>query len=138
MNITVHLSSRFYFLSVPPEWSAELLGARLKTSAGPRHPHGQVSTTRSAADSLHLVLQPGLVTTPTMMKLPARTSKPTGAIRFGAQASCDIDTPRNVTCEQGLVPTYSVAATGADDISKAVKFASKNNVKLVVKNTGHD
>ncbi|KAG8711699.1 hypothetical protein FRC08_015569 [Ceratobasidium sp. 394] len=51
---------------------------------------------------------------------------------------CDIDTPRNVTCEQGLVPTYSVAAVGADDISKAIKFASKHNVKLVVKNTGHD
>ncbi|KAG8761948.1 hypothetical protein FRC12_009258 [Ceratobasidium sp. 428] len=51
---------------------------------------------------------------------------------------CDIESPRNVTCDQGFIPTYSVAAAGADDISKAVKFASKNNVKLVVKNTGHD
>ncbi|KAG8765345.1 hypothetical protein FRC12_007544 [Ceratobasidium sp. 428] len=51
---------------------------------------------------------------------------------------CDIESPRNVTCDQGFIPTYSVAAVGADDISKAVKFASKNSVKLVVKNTGHD
>ncbi|KAG8699106.1 hypothetical protein FRC09_006834, partial [Ceratobasidium sp. 395] len=64
----------------------------------------------------------------------------TGAMQGLAWESpgCDIESPRNVTCDQGFIPTYSVAAVGADDISKAVKFASKNSVKLVVKNTGHD
>ncbi|ELU40474.1 FAD/FMN-containing protein [Rhizoctonia solani AG-1 IA] len=36
---------------------------------------------------------------------------------------CGIDTPRNVTCPQGLVPAYAVAAESADDVSKAVEFA---------------
>ncbi|KAB5588743.1 hypothetical protein CTheo_7820 [Ceratobasidium theobromae] len=51
---------------------------------------------------------------------------------------CDIDTPRNVTCAQGFVPVYSVAAESASDVSKAVKFASQHNLRLVIKNTGHD
>ncbi|CAE6442278.1 unnamed protein product [Rhizoctonia solani] len=51
---------------------------------------------------------------------------------------CRIDTPRNATCPQGLVPTYAVAAENADDVSKAVKFAQKHKLKLVIKNTGHD
>ncbi|MBE3048343.1 FAD-dependent oxidoreductase [Candidatus Bathyarchaeota archaeon] len=33
---------------------------------------------------------------------------------------------------------YSVAARSAADVSAAVKFAGKHNVRLVVKNTGHD
>ncbi|KAG9082944.1 hypothetical protein FRC06_004762, partial [Ceratobasidium sp. 370] len=51
---------------------------------------------------------------------------------------CSINTPRNVTCEQGFVPTYSVAAKDRSDVSKAVVFAGKHRLKLVVKNTGHD
>ncbi|KAJ1307410.1 hypothetical protein OPQ81_001512 [Rhizoctonia solani] len=51
---------------------------------------------------------------------------------------CRIDSPRNVTCPQGLVPTYAVAAENAHDVSEAIKFAQKHNLKLVIKNTGHD
>ncbi|QRV75609.1 FAD-binding domain protein [Ceratobasidium sp. AG-Ba] len=51
---------------------------------------------------------------------------------------CDIDTPRNQTCKQGYVPTYSVEAQEPSDVSKAVSFAAKYKIKLVVKNTGHD
>ncbi|KAG9088949.1 hypothetical protein FS749_001731 [Ceratobasidium sp. UAMH 11750] len=51
---------------------------------------------------------------------------------------CDIDTPRNVTCKQGSVPIYSVAAQEASDVSKAVMFAAKHKLRLVIKNTGHD
>ncbi|KAG9080683.1 hypothetical protein FRC06_006280, partial [Ceratobasidium sp. 370] len=51
---------------------------------------------------------------------------------------CDIDTPRNKTCTQGFVPVYSVAAQAASDVSKAVVFAAKHKLRLVVKNTGHD
>ncbi|KAB5588741.1 hypothetical protein CTheo_7818 [Ceratobasidium theobromae] len=67
-------------------------------------------------------------------------SNQTGAMQDLAWESmgCDIDTPRNVTCVQGFVPVYSVAAESASDVSKAVKFASQHNLKLVIKNTGHD
>ncbi|KAG8736933.1 hypothetical protein FRC10_008706 [Ceratobasidium sp. 414] len=51
---------------------------------------------------------------------------------------CGIDTPRNETCKQGFVPVYSVAAQGGSDVSKAVVFAAKHKLRLVVKNTGHD
>ncbi|KAG8719867.1 hypothetical protein FRC09_010512 [Ceratobasidium sp. 395] len=51
---------------------------------------------------------------------------------------CNVDTPRNMTCKQGFVPAYSVAAQEADDVSKTVAFAAKHKVRLVVKNTGHD
>ncbi|QRV90345.1 FAD-binding domain protein [Ceratobasidium sp. AG-Ba] len=51
---------------------------------------------------------------------------------------CNIDTPRNQTCQQGYVPAYSVEAQESSDVSKAVSFAAKNKIKLVVKNTGHD
>lgn len=37
-----------------------------------------------------------------------------------------------------LVPHYSVEAREAKDIQKAVRFASKHDLYLVVKNTGHD
>ncbi|KAG8722046.1 hypothetical protein FRC09_006928 [Ceratobasidium sp. 395] len=64
----------------------------------------------------------------------------TGAMQDTAWESpgCSINTPRNVTCEQGFVPTYSVAARSAHDISKTVEFARDHRLRLVVKNTGHD
>ncbi|CAE6527505.1 unnamed protein product [Rhizoctonia solani] len=51
---------------------------------------------------------------------------------------CDIYTPRNVSCSQGFVPAYSVVALNGSDVSKAVSFARKYKLKLVIKNTGHD
>lgn len=51
---------------------------------------------------------------------------------------CGISSPRNVTCKQGFVPTYAVVAHEASDVSKAVAFAGQHNLRLVVKNTGHD
>ncbi|KAF8600190.1 FAD binding domain-containing protein [Ceratobasidium sp. AG-I] len=51
---------------------------------------------------------------------------------------CDISSPRNVTCKQGFVPAYAVVAHEANDVSKAVNFAGKYDLRLVVKNTGHD
>lgn len=53
-------------------------------------------------------------------------------------AGCGIDTPRNVSCDQGMVPTYAVVAESELDVSTAVKFARNHNITLVVKNTGHD
>ncbi|CAE6483923.1 unnamed protein product [Rhizoctonia solani] len=51
---------------------------------------------------------------------------------------CDINTPRNVTCDQGFVPHYAIDAQNDSHVSEAVQFADKYNLSLVVKNTGHD
>ncbi|KAF9970056.1 hypothetical protein BGZ73_007349 [Actinomortierella ambigua] len=42
------------------------------------------------------------------------------------------------TCAQGAVPVYSVKAATVEDVQATVRFASTHNLKLVVKNTGHD
>jgi hypothetical protein len=67
-------------------------------------------------------------------------SDQTGAMQslVWESTECRIDTPQNVTCEQGLVPTYVVVAESEEDVSKAVKFAQNYKLKLVIKNTGHD
>jgi hypothetical protein len=54
----------------------------------------------------------------------------------------------NNTCNPWLAPdapctlgghvTYSVNATGAEDFQKTIKFAKRKNIRLVIRNTGHD
>ncbi|KAF5350794.1 hypothetical protein D9758_010350 [Tetrapyrgos nigripes] len=45
---------------------------------------------------------------------------------------------QNATCNQGRVPPYAVNVTSVQDIVEAVNFASEHNLRLVVKNTGHE
>ncbi|RPA97303.1 FAD-binding domain-containing protein [Choiromyces venosus 120613-1] len=52
--------------------------------------------------------------------------------------SCYPDTPRSSPCGQGNVPVYAVAATSPAQIQKAVDFARERNLRLVIKNSGHD
>ena len=42
------------------------------------------------------------------------------------------------TCSLGNHPVVVVKAESAIDVSEAVRFASIHNLRLVVKNTGHD
>ncbi|KAJ5326296.1 FAD linked oxidase N-terminal [Penicillium brevicompactum] len=42
------------------------------------------------------------------------------------------------TCKQGAYPTYAVNVTNVAQIQLAVNFARNLNLRLVVKNTGHD
>lgn len=42
------------------------------------------------------------------------------------------------TCDQGVVPTYVIKATKVSDIQAGVKFARKHNLRLIIRNTGHD
>ncbi|CAE6478775.1 unnamed protein product, partial [Rhizoctonia solani] len=67
-------------------------------------------------------------------------SNQTGAMQDPVWESpgCDIYTLRNVTCNQGFVPIYSVVALDRNDVSKAVSFAKRYKLRLVIKNTGHD
>ncbi|KAG6364993.1 hypothetical protein INS49_006598 [Diaporthe citri] len=55
-----------------------------------------------------------------------------------AGASCDPFTPRNTSCQLGNYVHYAVDATGPQDIAQTIRFATKNNIRLVIRNTGHD
>ncbi|KAI0812952.1 putative FAD-dependent isoamyl alcohol oxidase [Xylaria sp. FL0064] len=52
--------------------------------------------------------------------------------------SCDPFTDSSKPCELGNYASYSVNVTGADDVIAAIDFAHEQNVRLVVKSTGHD
>lgn len=41
-------------------------------------------------------------------------------------------------CDLGNSPVYSIDATKSDHVAAGIKFAKENNVRLVIKNTGHD
>lgn len=57
---------------------------------------------------------------------------------FWANMSCDPFTARDAPCSVGAYVQYAVRATGPDDYRKTVAFATKNNIRLVIRNTGHD
>lgn len=44
----------------------------------------------------------------------------------------------NPVCDLGSASVYSINASGAADVAAGVKFARDKNVRLVIKNTGHD
>jgi len=41
-------------------------------------------------------------------------------------------------CTLGGSPVYTVNATNPEDVAQTIKFARDNNIRLVVRNTGHD
>ncbi|XP_055348574.1 uncharacterized protein LOC129595554 [Paramacrobiotus metropolitanus] len=43
-----------------------------------------------------------------------------------------------VVCQSGRTPAYAVDAHSPEDIQRAMSFASKHNLRVVVKTTGHD
>src|SRR6186713_2132839 len=42
------------------------------------------------------------------------------------------------TCSLGDSPVYTINATTPKDVAKGIVFAEKHNLRLVVRNTGHD
>ncbi|KAL4062009.1 hypothetical protein J3A83DRAFT_4178849 [Scleroderma citrinum] len=56
----------------------------------------------------------------------------------GTLSACYLNTSLGIPCEQGNVPVIGVDARTSEDIQAAVKFAVQYNLKLVIKNTGHD
>ncbi|KAH7322412.1 hypothetical protein B0I35DRAFT_349917 [Stachybotrys elegans] len=52
--------------------------------------------------------------------------------------SCDPFTPVERPCELGNYAVYSISVSGPEDVIAGINFAKDNNVRLVVKNTGHD
>lgn len=57
---------------------------------------------------------------------------------FFANQSCDPWTPASRQCTLGNYVSYSVNATSPADITETVNFARQHNIRLVIRNTGHE
>jgi FAD/FMN-containing dehydrogenase len=57
---------------------------------------------------------------------------------FFANMSCDPFTPREAQCVLGSYVPYAVKASGETDYRATIAFATKHNIRLVIRNTGHD
>jgi len=53
-------------------------------------------------------------------------------------ASCDPFTSPDTPCEQGNYPPYVIRVTSPSDIKAGLAFVKKHNIRLVIKNTGHE
>ncbi|KAI9842021.1 MAG: hypothetical protein M1837_007517 [Sclerophora amabilis] len=52
--------------------------------------------------------------------------------------TCDPFVERSELCSLGNLVGYSIGASSAEDVVAGLKFAEKHNIRLVVRNTGHD
>ena len=57
---------------------------------------------------------------------------------FFANQSCDPFTPRTQPCLLGNYVAYAVNVSSADDVKAAIRFAKSNNIRTLVRNTGHE
>ena len=57
---------------------------------------------------------------------------------FFANQSCDPYLPKNAQCVIGTYVQYAVKANGAEDYAKTIAFTREKNIRLVIRNTGHD
>lgn len=53
-------------------------------------------------------------------------------------ASCDPFTPASDLCVLGNIVSYSINVTSAEDVAAGLKFSEEKNVRLVIRNTGHE
>ncbi|PYH34724.1 FAD-dependent oxidoreductase [Aspergillus neoniger CBS 115656] len=56
----------------------------------------------------------------------------------GKNESCTIEENLSWVCGQGRIPLYSAVVHSVDEIRTVVRFAKQRNIRLVIKNTGHD
>lgn len=52
--------------------------------------------------------------------------------------SCNPFSETNASCTTGNYVSYTVNATGVDDYRKTLQFVQQHNIRLVIKNTGHE
>jgi hypothetical protein len=57
---------------------------------------------------------------------------------YQQNASCIPLTPRNSSCDQGNYVEYAIEIQESADVVAGVQFAQDNNIRLVIKNTGHE
>ncbi|KAH7920246.1 FAD-binding domain-containing protein [Leucogyrophana mollusca] len=58
--------------------------------------------------------------------------------RNGSISACYMNTTLGAPCEQGNVPVIGVDARSVGDVQATVKFAVSHNLRVAIKNTGHD
>ncbi|KAI4162238.1 MAG: hypothetical protein LQ342_004106 [Letrouitia transgressa] len=57
---------------------------------------------------------------------------------FYANQSCDPFTPPSTPCKLGNYVDYAIDVASPEHIKAGLAFAQKNNIRLVIRNTGHD
>jgi hypothetical protein len=57
---------------------------------------------------------------------------------YFANQSCDPFTAESKPCTLGNYVNYAVDVSSSNDVIAAVNFARKNNIRFVIRNTGHD
>ncbi len=57
---------------------------------------------------------------------------------YFANQTCDAFTPRSWPCLSGATSRYVVEVQDASDVVNTIKFAETHNIRLVIRNTGHD
>lgn len=57
---------------------------------------------------------------------------------YAQRRACDPFTPEDSPCELGNYAVYSINVTGHEDVIAGIKFAKEKNVRLVIKNSGHE
>lgn len=68
-----------------------------------------------------------------------RTSQPAEILSPWFQnQSCTPFTPQSSPCTLGNYASYSINVSGANDIVTGLRFAQNNNIRLVIKNSGHE
>lgn len=57
---------------------------------------------------------------------------------FFTNNTCNPYLPPSAPCNLGNYVSFAVNATGPEDFQKTIGFAKKHNIRLVIRNTGHD
>jgi len=73
--------------------------------------------------------------------LPGALQNPnfeTFTFKNGSIDACYLNVTLGLPCGQGSVPPIGVDARTVEDVQAAVVFAKQHNLRLIVKNTGHD
>jgi FAD/FMN-containing dehydrogenase len=52
--------------------------------------------------------------------------------------SCSPFTPQNASCVLGNIASYAINVSSAEDVVAGIRFAKQKNIRLSIKNTGHD
>ncbi|KAL1914396.1 uncharacterized protein VTP21DRAFT_8914 [Calcarisporiella thermophila] len=74
---------------------------------------------------------------------PFWRSQQAGALQWenwesDGNAGCALHSNRSTPCLQGRISAYAVNVSSAADVQRTVEFAARQNLRLVIKNTGHD
>lgn len=57
---------------------------------------------------------------------------------YFANQTCDPFTPKSKPCTLGNYVSYAVDVSSSDQVIAAVNFARENNIRFVIRNTGHE